>query len=104
MSSESTPVLLGVISSFEQLMTDWEQYGDTHNVLKPWTEIGLESAKKYYTRMDDTDAYVVTMFLNPAVRFSWIKGEWEDHYIKRAKNTIITLVRTIYNIYAFNSV
>ncbi len=54
--------------------------------------------------MDDTDAYVVTMFLNPAVHFSWIKGEWEDHYIKRARNTIITLIRTIYNIYAFNSV
>lgn len=103
MSSESTPVLSGAITSFEQLMTEWEQYGK-HDELKVWTEIGLKSAKKYYKRMDDTDAYVVTMFLNPAVRFSWINGEWDSHYIKQARNTIITLVRIIYNIYVFNSV
>ncbi|KAF8485487.1 hypothetical protein F5888DRAFT_1570820, partial [Russula emetica] len=85
MSSESTPVLLRAISSFEMFMTEWEKLGEQHKMLRPWTEIGLRWAKKYYIRMDDTDTYVVTMFLNPAMRLSWIQAEWEGHYIRRAK-------------------
>jgi len=61
MSSESTPVLLCAISSFEMFMTDWEILGAEHSILKFWTDIGLDWAKKYYIRMDKTDAYVVTM-------------------------------------------
>lgn len=61
MSSESTPVLSRAISHFEMFMTEWEKLGAQHDVLKFWTEIGLDWAKKYYVRMDDTDAYVVTM-------------------------------------------
>ncbi|KAF8502327.1 hypothetical protein F5888DRAFT_1581725, partial [Russula emetica] len=85
MSSESTPVLSRAISSFEMFMTEWEKLREQHEMLRPWTEIGLQWAKKYYIRMDDTDAYVVTMFLNPAMRLSWIQAEWEGHYIRRAK-------------------
>jgi hypothetical protein len=61
MSSESTPVLSRAISSFEIFMTDWEKLGKYHENLRPWTEIGLRWAKKYYARMDDTDAYIITM-------------------------------------------
>jgi len=61
MSSESTPVLSRAISNFEMFMTEWEKLGEQHEILRPWTEIGLEWAKKYYKRMDDTDAYVITM-------------------------------------------
>ena len=61
MSSESTPVLSRAISNFEMFMTEWEKLGEQHEMLRPWTEIGLRWAKKYYTRMDDTDAYVITM-------------------------------------------
>jgi hypothetical protein len=61
MSSESTPVLLRAISSFEMFMTEWEKLAEQHELLQPWTKIGLKWAKKYYTRMDDTDVYVVTM-------------------------------------------
>jgi len=43
------------------LMTEWERLGDQYHVLKPWTEIGLRWAKKYYVQMDDTEAYIVTM-------------------------------------------
>jgi hypothetical protein len=61
MSSESTPVLSHAISSFEQFMTEWENIATQIDKLRPWAEIGLGWAKKYYIRMDDTDAYVVTM-------------------------------------------
>jgi len=42
-------------------MTAWEDLGRRHVVLKAWTDMGLKWAKKYYRRMDDTDAYVLTM-------------------------------------------
>ena len=61
MSSEATPVLSRAIIYFEMLMTEWEKMGEQHKELKPWTDIGLHWAMKYYIQMDDTDAYVVTM-------------------------------------------
>ena len=61
MSSESTPVLSFAITSFEKLMTEWETLAERHEILRPWVEIGLRWAKKYYIRMDDTIVYVVTM-------------------------------------------
>lgn len=61
MSSETTPVLSHAIASFEMLMTEWEKLGEQHSKLRPWTEVGLKWAKKYYNRMDDTKAYVITM-------------------------------------------
>jgi len=42
------PVLSHAIASFEMLMTEWERLGDQYHVLKPWMEIGLCWAKKYY--------------------------------------------------------
>jgi len=61
MSFESTPVLSYAISTFEMFMTRWENLGKAYEVLRPWTEIGLKWARKYYIRMDDTDAYVIAM-------------------------------------------
>jgi hypothetical protein len=42
-------------------MTKLEKLRAQHRVLKPWMEIGLCWATKYYIQMDDTDIYVVTM-------------------------------------------
>jgi len=61
MSAHATPVLSGAIPSFELFMTKWEQLGDMHRCLKPWTDIGLKWANKYYKRMDDTRAYIIAM-------------------------------------------
>ena len=61
MLSESMPVMCGAIASFELLMTKWERLGEEHPQLQYWTQIGLRWAKKYYKRMDDTNAYAITM-------------------------------------------
>jgi hypothetical protein len=61
MSSKSTPVLSHAISGFKKFMMQWESLGDQHDKLKPWADIGLNMAKKYYRRMDDTNVYVITM-------------------------------------------
>jgi len=42
-------------------MTEWEILGKKYAILKPWTDIGMRWATKYYIRMDDTEAYVLTM-------------------------------------------
>jgi hypothetical protein len=42
-------------------MMGWERLGKKHEILRPWTDIGLRWATKYYVRMDDTEAYVLTM-------------------------------------------
>ena len=61
MLSKATPVLSHTIIYFEMLMTEWEKIGEQHEELKPWTDISLHWATKYYIQMDDIDAYVVTM-------------------------------------------
>lgn len=42
-------------------MTRWEKLRTKYPELKPWVDVGLEWAEKYYDRMDDTDAYVIAM-------------------------------------------
>jgi len=61
MSAEQTPILSGAIPSFETFMMAWEQLGKKHPWLARWTDIGMEWAKKYYTKMDKTDAYVIAI-------------------------------------------
>jgi hypothetical protein len=61
MSSESMPTLSHAIKSFETFMMDLEEVGEQFDILKPWVDIGMYWATKYYIRMDDTDAYVVAM-------------------------------------------
>ncbi len=61
MSAESMPVLSGAVPSFEIFMTRWEKLRTKFPKLKPWVDVSLQWAEKYYNRMDDTDAYVVAM-------------------------------------------
>ena len=55
------PILSGAIPAFEGFMTKWEALCEQFPKLRFWIDIGLKWATKYYKRMDDTDAYIVTM-------------------------------------------
>jgi hypothetical protein len=61
LAGEEMPVLAGVIPVFETFMTKWETLLKKKKSLKPYIEEGLKWAKKYYVRMDNTDAYIVGM-------------------------------------------
>lgn len=61
LAGEKMPVLAGVIPVFEVFMTKWEGLMKKKPVLKPFIEEGLKWAKKYYIRMDNTNAYVIGM-------------------------------------------
>jgi hypothetical protein len=67
MSAESMPVLSSAVAIFEVFMSAWERLRQTDSSLKPWIDIGLKWAKKYYRTMDETDAYIVTLskFFHP---------------------------------------
>ena len=53
-------------------MTSWEKVGKKYALLKPWTDVGIQWATKYYVRMDDTKAYVVAMCKS----FNWLITEF----------------------------
>lgn len=64
MSKETYPVLAGFVPAFEMFMTSWEQLADKNPPLRKWIEEGLTLARKYYHKMDDTDAFVIAMCKN----------------------------------------
>jgi len=93
MSKESTPILSGSIPAFEMFMSSWEQLAEKIPRLKPFINEGLKWAFKYYERMDRTDAYVVAMIINPAVRTSWIKKHWGADWLEKAETTFRDLMQ-----------
>jgi len=42
-------------------MLEWESIRKAHVMLRPWMNIGLSWATKYYIQMDDTDVYIIAM-------------------------------------------
>jgi hypothetical protein len=61
LSNDQTPVLAGVIPAFEIFLTKWEKLAVAKPWLKPWIDVGLLWAIKYYRRFDSCDAYVIAM-------------------------------------------
>lgn len=64
MSHEETPLLAGVIPSFEVFMTGWEKLKKIRPHLAPFIKPGLDSAGKYYSRTDYTKAYMIGMCMS----------------------------------------
>ena len=65
MAIENTPMLAATIPAFELFVNSWEamraddelaQQGVTHHI-----DRGLEIAEKYYNKLNDTDAYLISM-------------------------------------------
>ena len=61
MSAEKTPVLCSSIPVFELFMSKWEKLADDNKHLRGLIQPGLDLAYKYYSCMDCTSAYIITM-------------------------------------------
>jgi hypothetical protein len=61
LSKEKTPVLVGVIPTFEHFMTVWESLAKKNPHLRDALNVGLSFATKYYGKMDSTKAYVIAI-------------------------------------------
>ncbi|KAG1775059.1 hypothetical protein EV702DRAFT_1236596 [Suillus placidus] len=79
LSSESTPLLSHAVPTFEELINGWESIGLHVPHWKPIINIGLIWASKYIDRMGATHAYSVAMFIDPAMRMSWMDNPPLEH-------------------------
>ena len=61
MSKQKTPVLAGVIPTFERFMTAWESLAEKNPHLREAINRGLSFATKYYSKMDATKVYIIAM-------------------------------------------
>jgi hypothetical protein len=108
MSKEKTPVLSGSIPAFEMMITAWSKLSATQPRLKPFVDIALSWAEKYYAKTHRTKAYIIAMckhgylfvsynaefhlVINPSVRLSWMKKHWSAARVKAAEKIILETV------------
>ncbi|EGO04316.1 hypothetical protein SERLA73DRAFT_148884 [Serpula lacrymans var. lacrymans S7.3] len=85
LSFEKVPVLAAAIPVYKLVMSRWELLQDKHLRLKPYIQAGLDKAIGYYCQTDENLAYVILMFLNPAIKYSWICEKWGIEYMKPAQ-------------------
>ncbi|KIK18125.1 hypothetical protein PISMIDRAFT_81093, partial [Pisolithus microcarpus 441] len=60
--------------------------------LRPFVLRGLEWVDKYYRRMGNTKAYIISLVLNPNHRMAWIKKSWDALEYKQAKKVSTRLM------------
>jgi len=61
MSKEKTPVLSGSIPAFEMMIAAWTKLSETQLRLKPFVDVALTWAEKYYAKTHRTKAYIIAM-------------------------------------------
>ncbi|KAG2034353.1 hypothetical protein BDR03DRAFT_984456 [Suillus americanus] len=92
MSSESTPTLSGAVPTFERLIEGWNHIANHFPHFAPLISIGLLWADKYDDRMGATNAYAVSMFIDPASQMSWMEHHWGQQQTNDAKKFIMKLM------------
>jgi len=61
MSGKKTLLLCGSIPTFELFMSKWKKLADDNPHLEELIQPRLKWVEKYYSRMDCTSAYIITM-------------------------------------------
>ncbi|KAJ6528117.1 hypothetical protein B0H19DRAFT_1274919 [Mycena capillaripes] len=93
MSAKNTPILAGSIPAFKLFMAAWNAMLADADLqeenISTFIDLGLAVTNTYYNKMGDTDAYIIAMFINPSIRFEWIRKNWSRTDQERAKKIII---------------
>ncbi|KIK21669.1 hypothetical protein PISMIDRAFT_103770 [Pisolithus microcarpus 441] len=92
MSSEKRATLNHAVPSFELFMTAWEKLHETNKHIAPFIDVSLKWAKQYYNRMDNTQAYIISMLVDPSLRFRWIRKYWGQEWITHAEDIVLALM------------
>ncbi|KAG2746645.1 hypothetical protein P692DRAFT_201659527, partial [Suillus brevipes Sb2] len=95
-STEKTPVLSLTVPAFKELIEQWKKIADYIPHCAPLIEIGLLWADKYDERMSATNAYAVSMFIDPVIRMSWVPDHWDEARCNAVKMHILELVHLIH--------
>ncbi|TFY55049.1 hypothetical protein EVJ58_g8494 [Rhodofomes roseus] len=93
LSGSSMPLLAEVVPLFELFMQDWEQQARMKPQYRRAIKGGLKLAAKHYKKMDDTDAYVLAMFVHPLYRLEHIREHWDKDYIQDSEELIKSTMR-----------
>ncbi|TFY51559.1 hypothetical protein EVJ58_g10499 [Rhodofomes roseus] len=90
LARDDLPLLADVIPMFEIFQSEWEVVltMDDMSRFHGAIEAALAVATKYYTIMDETDSYMLCMFVHPKYRLDHIKEYWDDFYIQKAQRLI----------------
>ncbi|GBE83500.1 hypothetical protein SCP_0505510 [Sparassis crispa] len=94
LSIGASPMLSAAVLAIELLQTSWEKLHDRNRLqVQPYVSVGIKKVSEYYKWMDDTRAYVITLFLNSAIKMTWVQKYWGKDYICRSKETVLALMR-----------
>ncbi|EIW74484.1 hypothetical protein CONPUDRAFT_36856, partial [Coniophora puteana RWD-64-598 SS2] len=88
MSSESLPRLGRAAAYLELLIYGWDHVGQVDPRAKPFADLGSNKAYEYYRRTDNSDAYVISMFLDPAFKLDWMEECWSSEAQESAEELI----------------
>ncbi|KAI1782028.1 hypothetical protein LXA43DRAFT_907023 [Ganoderma leucocontextum] len=77
-SSDKVPTLHRVIPAMESLCTRWEKKlaDPKYTIFHPALRNSLDKLNKYYTKLDNSDAYVLSMLLHPYYKLRYIEKKW----------------------------
>ncbi|KAL6309508.1 ribonuclease H-like domain-containing protein [Sparassis latifolia] len=94
LSIGASPMLSAAVPAIELLQTSWEKLHDRNRLqVQPYVSVGIKKVSEYYKWMDDTRAYVITLFLNSAIKMTWVQKYWGKDYICQSKETVLALMR-----------
>ncbi|KIK12415.1 hypothetical protein PISMIDRAFT_37942, partial [Pisolithus microcarpus 441] len=92
MSGESTPKLGGAVPAFETFMEEWKRLSNAVPHCAAYIKPGLVVADTYYKKMGKTKAYVITMFVDPTIRMTWVNEHWSSPNAMEANQVIKDLM------------
>ncbi|TFY58944.1 hypothetical protein EVJ58_g6089 [Rhodofomes roseus] len=93
MLGSSMLLLMEVIPLFELFMQDWEQQARVKPQYRRAIKGGLKLAAKHYKKMDDTDAYILVMFIHPLYCMEHIREHWDEDFIQDSEELIKSTIR-----------
>ncbi len=81
----------------ELLQTKWENLAKNKKYapVKAGLEKGLDTFKKYYRKMDDTDLYTIIHILNPGLKMKYMENKWDKEYVDKALEMLKAMVCTL---------
>nr|VWO96606.1 C2H2-type domain-containing protein [Ganoderma boninense] len=86
-SSDKVPTLHRVVPALEALCTKWEKKLDDpkYAVFHPALQAGLDKLNKYYTKLDNSDVYILALLLHPYYKLRYIEKKWGGHAEQQAE-------------------
>ncbi|RPD73175.1 hypothetical protein L226DRAFT_438021, partial [Lentinus tigrinus ALCF2SS1-7] len=75
---KGVPCLHRAIPSLEALLTRWEKRraDPKFALFHPALDRGLDKLRKYYLKLDNTDAYILAQFCQPYYKLDYIEQKW----------------------------